>query len=67
MKNWEAIASGNRLALPADQLAKIMPSLDALEAAFRPLASTIPDHIEPAITLSEAAIAPPLTKYSSVK
>jgi hypothetical protein len=67
MKNWESIASGNGLALPADQLAKIMLSLDALEAAFRPLVSSIPDHIEPAITLSEAAVAPSLTKDSSVK
>jgi hypothetical protein len=58
MKNWEAIALGNGLSLPAEQLAKISPSLNALEASFRPLVGTIPHDIEPAVTLSEFAVAP---------
>jgi hypothetical protein len=58
MKNWKAIASGNGLDLTDEQLAKITPPLDGLEAAFRPLIATIPHDIEPAITLSEAATDP---------
>lgn len=56
MKNWESIASGNGLELPAGQLAKIKIPLDALEAAFRPLIATIPHETEPAVTLSESAV-----------
>jgi hypothetical protein len=56
MKNWKAIASGNGLELPDDYLATLTPTLDALEAAFRPLAAGIPHEIEPATTLSEAAV-----------
>jgi hypothetical protein len=56
MKNWKAIASGNGLNLTDEQLEKISPPLDALEAAFRPLIAAIPHEIEPAVTLSEAAV-----------
>jgi hypothetical protein len=56
MKNWKAIASGNGLNLTDEYLAKITPALDALEAAFRPLAATIPHETEPSTTLSEAAV-----------
>jgi hypothetical protein len=56
MKNWKAIASGNGLDLTDEYLAKIAPPLDALEAVFRPLVPGIPHEIEPAITLSEAAV-----------
>jgi len=56
MKNWKTIASGNDLGLPDDYLAKLTPTLDALEAAFRPLIAGIPHEIEPATTLSEAAV-----------
>jgi hypothetical protein len=65
MKNWEAIASGNGLGLSAEQLAKISPSLNALEASFRPLVATIPHDIEPAVTLSESAVAPDGTPRDS--
>lgn len=56
MKNWKVIASGNGLNLTDEQIAKITPPLDALEAAFRPMVSQIPHEIEPSITLSEAAV-----------
>jgi len=56
MKNWKAIASGNGLNLTDEYLANLTPPLDALEAVFRPLVAGIPHEIEPAITLSEAAV-----------
>jgi hypothetical protein len=56
MKNWKAIASGNGLNLTDEYLEKISPPLDAIEAVFRPLVARIPHEIEPAITLSEAAV-----------
>ena len=39
-----------KLGIPEDELARITPSLDALEAAFRPLVQTIPLETEPALT-----------------
>ena len=36
------------LGIPEDQLERIAPSLDGLEAAFAPTRGTIPDEIEPA-------------------
>jgi hypothetical protein len=56
MKNWKAIASGNGLNLTDEYIEKIGPPLDAIEAVFRPLIAGIPHEIEPAITLSEAAV-----------
>lgn len=56
MKNWKILATANGLGIPEEQLDRITPSLDALEAAFRPLAAGIPFEIEPAIILSEQAI-----------
>jgi hypothetical protein len=50
MKNWKQIADGNDLRIPEPDLNRIVPALDALEAAFRPLTKIIPDDIEPAIT-----------------
>jgi hypothetical protein len=56
MKNWNAIALGNGLNLTDEYLARITPPLDALEAVFRPLVAAIPHEVEPAVTLSEAAV-----------
>ncbi len=49
MKNWKAIAAASNLAIPEADLDRITGSLDALEAAFRPLASAIPHTTEPAV------------------
>jgi hypothetical protein len=48
MKNWKLLAAAQNLEIPDPDLARIIPSLDALEAAFRPLVANIPPHIEPA-------------------
>jgi len=50
MKNWKKIAEGNALPIPESDLDRIAPSLDALEASFRPLAKNIADDVEPAVT-----------------
>jgi hypothetical protein len=52
MKDWKKIASGHGLNIPETDLDKIAPSLDTLEAAFRPLVKTIPHDVEPAVTFS---------------
>lgn len=50
MKNWNKIAEASEIRIPAPDLARIAPALDALEAAFRPLAKDIPDDVEPAVS-----------------
>ncbi len=42
--------------IPPDAIERITPSLEALEAAFRPLLAKLPFMTEPAVTLSEAAV-----------
>ncbi len=36
--------------IPEEALERIAPALEALEAAFRPLAAAIPEDVEPAVT-----------------
>jgi len=49
MKNWKKIAETSDVRIPEPDLDRITPSLDALEAAFRPLTKGIPDDVEPAV------------------
>ena len=37
MTDWKAIADARKLDIPPEDLAKIIPTLDTLEEAFRPL------------------------------
>ncbi len=48
MKNWQAISHAMGLDIPDEQLARVAPSLDGLEAAFAPLRSGIPASADPA-------------------
>jgi hypothetical protein len=50
MKNWQKIAEAHGLNIPASDLERIAPALDAMEAAFRPLTKDIPDDLEPVVT-----------------
>ena len=50
MKDWNKIAAASNLAIPDADLERIRPSLDQLEAAFRPMVKTIPHEVEPDIT-----------------
>jgi len=49
MRNWKQIASGFNLELSDSDIERIAPVMDGLEAAFRPLASSIAHEIEPAV------------------
>jgi hypothetical protein len=42
MTDWKKLASALDPPIPAADLEKIIPALEALEAAFRPLQSLIP-------------------------
>ena len=42
--------------MSATEMERLVPILDAVEKAFRPLVATIPHATEPAITLSEQAV-----------
>jgi len=42
MTDWKKIASAIEPAIPAEDVEKIVPVLEALEAAFRPLREAIP-------------------------
>ena len=50
MKDWKKIAEANNLGIPDADLDRIRPSLDQLEATFRPLAGSIAHEVEPAVT-----------------
>ncbi len=52
MKDWSLIAAGLDLKVPPGELEKITRVLEGLEAAFRPLATSIPPEIEPAVTFA---------------
>jgi hypothetical protein len=49
--DWKAIAAARKLDIPADAIERITPSMNALEAAFRPLVAKIPFDVEPAYVL----------------
>jgi hypothetical protein len=51
MQNWKLIAAANRFDIPEEELNRIVPVLDALETAFRPLVKKIPVETEPAFVL----------------
>lgn len=54
MKNWTKCAEALQLDIPAADIAGVAASLDSLEAVFRPLVSTIPPDIEPAVVFHAA-------------
>lgn len=47
-KDWKSIAAAVAPDIPADAVARIAPSLEALEQTFRPLLDRIPVDGEPA-------------------
>jgi hypothetical protein len=48
-RKWSLIAEALNLDIPEENLAKLQPALDALEAAFRPLLQHLPHETEPAV------------------
>jgi hypothetical protein len=51
MKDWKAIAQASGLQVDPTQLNRIAETLEALEAAFRPLLKDLTPGVEPAIGL----------------
>jgi hypothetical protein len=50
MTDWNSLVAAHGLDIPADELPRVTAPLDALEAAFRPLAAHLPVELEPAVT-----------------
>ena len=53
MKNWKQISESSGFHIP--DMDRIVPTLDALEAAFRPLVKAIPYDVEPAVVFRATA------------
>jgi hypothetical protein len=49
MTDWKALARARQLNIPEPEVERLAAPLDALEAAFRPLARALPHDVEPAI------------------
>jgi hypothetical protein len=54
--DWTQVALARNLNIPADELARIVPSLESLEAAFRPLLAGLDHETESVAILSESAV-----------
>ena len=52
MKDWKQMAESGGLNVP--DVDRIIPALDALETAFRPLVNSIPHDVEPALSFRAA-------------
>ena len=50
MKDWKSIAQAGGIEIPTADMERIVPPLDALEEAFRPLAKDLPPDLEPDVT-----------------
>ena len=48
MTDFKAVARARGLDIPEAELDRIVPTLEKLEAAFRPLAADLPPSLEPA-------------------
>lgn len=49
MTDWNSLVAAHGLDIPAEELSRVTAPLDALEAAFRPLAAHLPVDLEPAV------------------
>ena len=56
MTDWQALARARALDIPEEAVARIAPALSGLEESFAPLLAKLRLDVEPAITLSEAAV-----------
>jgi len=54
MKDWKAVAQARGLDIPAPELDRILPPLDALEEIFRPLVRNLTPDLEPAFAFRAA-------------
>lgn len=54
MRNWKKIAEVEGFEIPEAELERMIPVLDGLETAFRPLVKGIPHDVEPAVRFEAA-------------
>lgn len=54
MTDWNLLAKAHDLGIPAEELPRVTAPLAALEAAFRPLVSDLPEALEPAIVFERS-------------
>jgi len=54
MKDWRGLAQAGDLGIPAKELDRIVPPLEALEETFRPLIRDLTPEMEPAIEFRAA-------------
>lgn len=55
MTDWKTLAAARCPDIPADAVARMVPALEALEAAFRPLTGQLTPDDEPAIVFANVA------------
>jgi len=49
MKDWKLLAAAHGLELGPEEAERVRAVMEALEAAFQPLAASIPPEVEPAV------------------
>ena len=47
MKDWKSIAQAAGIDIPAADMERVVPPLNTLEEAFRPLTKDLPPELEP--------------------
>ncbi len=52
MTNWKTLAAARCPDIPADEAARMVPSLETLETSFRPLAEQLAPEDESAVTFA---------------
>ena len=57
MTDWKVLAAARYPDIPADAVARLVPSLEGLEAAFRPLAGTLTPRDEPAVIFANVQVS----------
>ncbi len=55
MTDWKALAAARCPDIPSDAVERIVPSLEKLEAAFRPLAAQLTEDVEAAVVFTNVA------------
>jgi hypothetical protein len=55
MTNWKSLAAARCPDIPEEAVAGIVPSLEGLESAFRPLVETLTADVDPALTFAPMA------------
>ncbi|HUS07968.1 MAG TPA: hypothetical protein VMZ52_16815 [Bryobacteraceae bacterium] len=58
MEDWKAVATARGLAIPEEDLTRLLPVMDALAASFRPLLEALPEDSDTAVNFTAEAPEP---------